>query len=324
MQKLLAEIDRRPQQILIEATILRATLNEDNALGVDFNVMGGVDLAGVVNGGSQITNSGRQTIRRADQQPRHAGMQPDGSVVAAAARTCRHRQRLHSPINGGLKLGYVTNNIWRLRLRPRSGDRHHGAGQPQSARAEQAAGRSDRRPAKTATTPPLTPKPRPAKRSNSSNTGTRLIFRPYIGDDGYIRMEIHPEDSSGSVTQPSLPIKITTEVTSNMMVKDGHTIVIGGLFRESSTQRPRAGAVAWATCRWPAPLFRQQHDTTAREEVIILLTPHIVKDDAAYSRAQRKQMKNAEKLRVGVRKGMMPWGRERLAEACVRSGRQRR
>ena len=32
---------------------------------------------------------------------------------------------------------------------------------------------------------------------NSSTPARVLIFRPYIGDDGYIRMEIHPEDSSG-------------------------------------------------------------------------------------------------------------------------------
>src|SRR5205807_1086567 len=66
------------------------------------------------------------------------------------------------------------------------------------------------------------------------DTGTRLIFRPYIGDDGYIRMEIHPEDSSGGLNDANLPFKVTTEVTSNVMVKDGRTIVIGGLFRESS------------------------------------------------------------------------------------------
>ncbi len=31
------------------------------------------------------------------------------------------------------------------------------------------------------------------------NTGTILSFRPYVGDDGYIRMEIHPEDSNGGL-----------------------------------------------------------------------------------------------------------------------------
>jgi hypothetical protein len=60
-------------------------------------------------------------------------------------------------------------------------------------------------------------------------------------------------------------------------------------------------------------LFRNQRDTTRREEVIILLTPHIVKDDDAYAKLSEEQLKDAEQLRVGVRKGMMFWGRERLA-----------
>ena len=61
-------------------------------------------------------------------------------------------------------------------------------------------------------------------------------------------------------------------------------------------------------------LFKNQRDRTVREEVIILLTPHIVKDDAAYSRMSEQELRMAEQLRVGVRKGMMPWSRERLAE----------
>jgi hypothetical protein len=145
------------------------------------------------------------------------------------------------------------------------------------------------------------------------DTGTRLIFRPYIGDDGYVRMEIHPEDSSGGLTGANLPFKITTEMTSNIMVKDGHTIVIGGLFRESSdsarSQTPFLGNLPVA-----GALFRNQRDRSTREEIIILLTPHVIKDDEVYGKLSEEELKKAEKLRVGVRKGMMPWGRERLAE----------
>jgi hypothetical protein len=129
-------------------------------------------------------------------------------------------------------------------------------------------------------------------------------------------MEIHPEDSSGGVTTQgtqSLPSKTTTEVTSNVLVKDNHTIVIGGLFREASTtnrgQYPILGNLPLA-----GPLFRQQRDTTIRQEVIILITPHIIKDDDAYSRVSEDERAEMEKLRVGVRKGMQPWGRERMAE----------
>src|SRR4029078_11983341 len=55
----------------------------------------------------------------------------------------------------------------------------------------------------------------------SLKTGTRLIFRPFVGSGGFIRMEIHPEDSDGQVKANGLPSKSTTEVTSNVMVKDG-------------------------------------------------------------------------------------------------------
>jgi len=90
--------------------------------------------------------------------------------------------------------------------------------------------------------------------------------------------------------------------------------VIGGLFREDSSsarsQVPFLGNIPLA-----GNLFRRQRDRTTREEVIILLTPHIIKDDVAYAQASEAELKAAEKLRVGVRQGMLPWGRERMAES---------
>jgi type IV pilus assembly protein PilQ len=148
------------------------------------------------------------------------------------------------------------------------------------------------------------------------DTGIHLIFRPYIGDDGWMRLEVHPEDSSATANgfDNTQPAKQTTQVTTNIMVKDGHTIVIGGLFRDTSTitksQVPFLGDLPLV-----GPLFRNQTDSTQRQEIIILLTPHIIKDEDAYADASGKIMDDVEKLRVGVRKGMMPWGRERLAES---------
>src|SRR6185369_676685 len=57
VRTVLKEVDRRPQQILIEATILAAQLNEDNALGVDFNVVGGVDFSSITSVAGQILNA---------------------------------------------------------------------------------------------------------------------------------------------------------------------------------------------------------------------------------------------------------------------------
>ena len=71
------------------------------------------------------------------------------------------------------------------------------------------------------------------------NTGTLLRFRPFISNDGMIRMEVHPEKSTGSVTN-NVPNSNTSEVTTNVMVPDGATMVIGGLSKTTTPPRNKA------------------------------------------------------------------------------------
>jgi type IV pilus assembly protein PilQ len=293
VRKVLKEVDRRPQQILVEATILRATLNETNELGVDFTVLGGVDFNNLTTIGGAI-----------------AGNTPTGALADKGVGSLEAG-------GGGLKVGVITNNVSLfvnalegvtdtavvanpkvLVLNKQPGAVHVGA-------------RLGYRTAVSTET--LT-----ADDVKFLEIGTRLNFRPYIANDGYIRMEISPKDSSGSVNSQGLPSEFVTEVTTNVMVRDGRTIVIGGLFRESSdstrTQTPGLGNLPVA-----GPLFRRTKDSTIREEVIILLTPHIIKDEDIYEKASEEERNHVERLRVGVRQGMMPWGRERLAESAYES-----
>ena len=62
--------------------------------------------------------------------------------------------------------------------------------------------------------------------------GTQLRIRPYIFSDGTIRLEVHPELSTGDVRVVegfTLPDKEVTQVTTNIMCRDGSTVIIGGL-----------------------------------------------------------------------------------------------
>ena len=294
---ILKEVDRRPQQILIEATILRASISDDNALGIDFNLVGGVDFTNIKAAGGQLTSTGDGVVA------------PNSTPVTVGTGNS-----FSSSVPGGLKAGIIggdasifisalegiTDTVILANPKVLALNKQRG---------EVFVGRDDGY--KTTTVTDTTA----VQSVEFLKTGTRLLFRPFIADDGYIRMEVHPEDSDGGITAAELPFKVTTEVTSNIMVKDGHTIVIGGLFRDVSSttksQIPFFGNLPLA-----GALFRNQRDRTQREEVIILLTPHIVKDDIAYSNLSEAQLKAAEELRVGVRKGMMPWGRDRLAEGA--------
>jgi type IV pilus assembly protein PilQ len=92
-------------------------------------------------------------------------------------------------------------------------------------------------------------------------------------------MDIYPKDSDGVVRADGIPDETTTELRTNVMVKDGETVVIGGLFRDSVVTR-REQVPVLGSIPFIGVLFRGTMDTVTREEVIILLTPHIIDNSA--------------------------------------------
>lgn len=111
------------------------------------------------------------------------------------------------------------------------------------------------------------------------DTGTILRLRPYVSSDGAIRMEVHPEISSGEVRETAagftIPNKDVTQVTTNVMVRDGCTVIIGGLMGEQleteGNQVPFFGDLPLV-----GPLFRNRSQKVNRHEILVMITPHIV------------------------------------------------
>ncbi len=304
VRAVIKEVDRRPQQILIEATILRAALTENNALGVDFTMLGGVNFKALGDAGSNPADALGGVILN------NGGKQGDITHQGFSGANTGFTQNVPA---GGLRLGLVTNNVAVFLSALEAVTDTTVLANPKilalnKQKGEVIVGRKDGYLTSTVTQTST------VQNVDFLDTGTRLIFRPYVSEEGYIRMEIHPEDSSGGLTSSNLPFKITTELTSNVMVKDGHTIVIGGMFRESTTTT-RSQIPGLGNLPGLGYLFRSQTDETQREEIIVLLTPHIIKDDTGYAAASEAVMRDAQRLQVGVRRGMMPFGRERLAES---------
>jgi len=298
--KVLAQIDVHPKQVLIEATIMRATLNEDNALGIDFTTVGGIDFTEL----SSISPAAQSITT--------------GNTPAAFLQdtTFTARTNLNSGVPaGGFTFGIIKDQIGVfIRALEQITDTDVMANPKVLALNKQAGqvivGRRDGYLTTTITETTA------VQKVEFLETGTVLTFRPFIGDDGYVRMEIHPKDSTGGLTESELPFEQTTEVTTNVLVQDGHTILIGGLFREVSTgtrgQVPLLGNLPIA-----GALFRRTRDTTVREEVIILLTVHILKEDLDCPASQELR-EDIERYRVGTRQGLQWFGRERIAQAHYR------
>jgi len=106
------------------------------------------------------------------------------------------------------------------------------------------------------------------------DVGTKLVITPSIKSDGQIVMEIHPEISEGAIIN-ELPQKNSTETTTQLIVKDGQTIVIGGLIRDSQKKEVKGVPVLmdiWLL----GSLLKRTEIISEKKEVIVLITPHIV------------------------------------------------
>ena len=301
IEHVLNQLDVRPPQVLIEATILRAELTDDNALGIDFSIVGGVDLEmlGATSNGITDITLGALPQDRFERFNSVATTDVAGDIP-----------------DGGLTLGIIKDHVAVfLRALEQVTDTTVVANPKvltlNKQKGQVIVGRRDGYLTTTVT------ETQAIQEVEFLETGTRLIFRPFVGDDGFIRVELHPEDSVGFVNAQGLPSEQTTEVTTNVIVRDGETILLAGLFREVTTdarkQVPGLGSIPGI-----GQLFRSNSDSTAREEVIILLTIQIVKDAAAYTAASVEQLENVERIRVGIRQGLMWHGRMRIAQAQYR------
>ena len=111
--------------------------------------------------------------------------------------------------------------------------------------------------------------------------GTTLIVTPSVVEEGLIRLQVHPEVSTGSITG-DLPQKETTEATTAMLVRHGETVMIGGLLNVSR-QRTRKQVPILGDIPLLGLLFGRNTWLDTKKELIILVTPYIVGPETTVS-----------------------------------------
>ena len=302
---LLHSLDTAPQQVLVEATILQTALNEDNAFGVDFTVLGSVDFTDLIT----PLNAVNQLLDGAQDEN---GFQPPDNRATAVGTNVGGTA---GP--GGLKVGIVRDDISVfLRVLDEVTDSTILARPKIMAlnrqRAEVLVGTKVGYLSTTATETTTT------QSVEFLDTGIQLVFRPFISRNGMIRLELAPSVSEARlrpVTQSTgvtvtIPDEVTNQLTTNVRVQDGQTLVLGGLFRESTSitrrQVPLLGDIPLV-----GAAFRGQEDAVVRNEIIFLITPSVVKDETLWE-AGRDTLSYAESVVVGGRAGLLPFSRMKV------------
>jgi len=111
------------------------------------------------------------------------------------------------------------------------------------------------------------------------DVGLKLSVTPTINDNGFVTMALKPEISTVTKNISSqgggIPQITKTEVETNVIVKDGMTIVLGGLKREQKVLS-RKGIPVLMDVPLIGGLFSNRSESIESSETVIFITPHIV------------------------------------------------
>lgn len=250
IRKMIERLDVSVRQVMIEARVVRASTDFSKELGVKWGVL------------AQSTSPAQPT-----NQPRHSQqLNIDLGVSSVGA----------SRLNFGLI--HLTDLMLDLELSALQAD---GAAEVISTPKVMTADKQKASVAAGRQVPYQT-------RENSngvSNTTTSfkdallsLDVTPSITPDGRVQMQLSiSSDSPGEIAPNGEFILNKNQINTNVLVKDGETVVLGGIFEQDSRNKkmqvPLLGNLPGI-----GGLFRRTEKMDKKSELLIFVTPRIVND----------------------------------------------
>lgn len=120
----------------------------------------------------------------------------------------------------------------------------------------------------------------PTQTVQIEEVGIKLSITPLINADGFITVHIRPEVSSVTGFRGvagDLPVVSTRQAETTVRLKDGSSVLIGGLLAQEKTTTmtkvPLLGNVPWL-----GAFFRHENTTTSNRDLVIEVTPHLLPD----------------------------------------------
>lgn len=247
VQEILDQLDRIPEQVMIETMIVEATLDESMKLGVEWsNVMS--NPLGLNNAtGTANQNFGLQTANPALQGFRYTLTGPDYTAFINALKSDDKFQVLSTPSI------FTSNNV----------------------EAEINISQS-------------IPYVLSTREDNNGNltfnyafqdVGIVLTVTPRITSNGYVSLDVvQTANDLQGFTDFNAPIVNQRQAQTTVSVRDGHTIVLGGIMRTvvtSSVKKiPLLGDIPIL-----GEIFKTRDKSQTKTELMVFLTPRVVRDD---------------------------------------------
>jgi general secretion pathway protein D len=138
------------------------------------------------------------------------------------------------------------------------------------------------------------------------DVGVTLELTPQVLEDDLIRLEIKQEITAiaenvaqtigaGSASIPVGPTTTKRSMETTTVAQDQQTLVVGGLVRDNITlsekKVPLLGDIPWLG--W---LFKSQNRQTEKLNLLVFLTPHLVRDEADMAELNAKKVRDVNTL----------------------------
>lgn len=257
VRKIIGQLDKIPEQVMIETIIVEATLSSSDKLGVDWKFVqnkafGNTGTTGTIeqNFGTQATNGQgfRYTLAGGDLSAFINALKSDTKFQVLSTPRIFTSNNVNAEINISQRVPFVTSQ------------------------------RTDANGNITFN-------------YSFEDVGIVLNVTPRITAGGYVTMEVlQTANDLQGFTDFNAPIVNQRQADTTVAVKDGETIILGGIIRSTvnSTVKkiPLLGDIPIL-----GNLFRSTDKSKSKTELLVFLTPRVVRtpEDAAKLRQQQQQ-----------------------------------
>jgi type IV pilus secretin PilQ/predicted competence protein len=281
-ENLILQLDQRPRQVLIEAKLVEVLANSGLNYGIQWDYLGAE--RGSIGGKQGQTLVGGLTSQSASAAPTRKPIDLNTNAAAGVGASGRGTgvALAADRVFGALTLGRITNNYFL------SATLTAAASQGKAkVLSDPKIATLNNQPATINVTTQI-----PYVTSNVASTGVQtqtvnyvttgiqMAVTPSINSDGRILLEINPKVSQPSVsaagsTLTGAPAVDSRDAKTTVLVRDGETIVIGGLindsFQDTIAKIPLLGDIP--ILGW---LFKKKTKTRVRNELLIFVTTRLM------------------------------------------------
>jgi general secretion pathway protein D len=251
VQSMIEKLDRRTPQVFIEVAIVDVTLDDATKFGVEWSWS---------STGRRTSGEPNQSIGSETQSALEKALVPHGlrySVLSGNLQALLHALTTRSDVKVYSTPSITTaDNV--------AASISIGQDIPYISSTETTAGGST------------------VQTVDFKNVSIALNVTPHVSTSDLISLDVQQTINEKVDTEPitNAPIVANRQAKTTVMVNDAQTIVIGGIIKDN-TSKINAGVPVLSKIPGLGELFKSRTNERTKSELMVFLTPHILRDDEA-------------------------------------------